>query len=33
MIPETDDPIELRCFLRTGQDVLTETWSYQWQKQ
>jgi glucans biosynthesis protein len=23
-----DDPIELRAFLRHGEDVLTETWSY-----
>jgi len=21
---------ELRCFLKLGNDVLTETWSYQW---
>ena len=24
-------PVELRCFLRRGQDVVTETWSYLWQ--
>lgn len=24
-------PVELRCFLRTPQHVLTETWSYLWQ--
>lgn len=24
-------PVELRCFLRTSSDVLTETWSYLWQ--
>jgi glucans biosynthesis protein len=24
-------PVELRCFLRHGPDVLTETWSYLWQ--
>ncbi len=23
-------PVELRAFLRSGNDVLTETWSYQW---
>jgi glucans biosynthesis protein len=28
--PEGDGPVDLRCFLRVGQDVLTETWSYQW---
>jgi glucan biosynthesis protein len=22
--------VELRCFLRKGQHVLTETWSYLW---
>jgi glucans biosynthesis protein len=25
-----DAPVELRCFLRKGQHVLTETWSYLW---
>ncbi len=30
LIPENDDPVELRCFLRSAGDVLTETWSYQW---
>jgi periplasmic glucans biosynthesis protein len=24
-------PVELRCFLRSGSDALTETWSYLWQ--
>ena len=24
-------PVELRCFLKRGPDVLTETWSYLWQ--
>ncbi|MEO6246271.1 MAG: glucan biosynthesis protein G [Opitutaceae bacterium] len=24
-------PVELRCFLRRGEQVLTETWSYLWQ--
>ncbi|OQW92200.1 MAG: glucan biosynthesis protein D [Beggiatoa sp. IS2] len=28
--PEDHDSIELRCFLKSGADVLTETWSYQW---
>ena len=27
----TGKPVELRCFLRRGSDVLTETWSYLWQ--
>jgi glucans biosynthesis protein len=26
--PPDDDPVELRAFLRHGDDVLTETWSY-----
>lgn len=26
----TGSPVELRCFLRKGQHVLTETWSYLW---
>lgn len=25
-------PVELRCFLRKGQHVLTETWSYLWNR-
>lgn len=25
-----DTPIELRCFLKLGEDILTETWSYRW---
>jgi glucans biosynthesis protein len=24
-------PVELRAFLRKGDDVLSETWSYRWQ--
>jgi glucans biosynthesis protein len=24
-------PVELRCFLRRGRDVVTETWTYLWQ--
>jgi glucans biosynthesis protein len=23
-------PVELRCYLRLGDDTLTETWSYLW---
>lgn len=26
--PASDEPVELRAFLRRGEDVLTETWSY-----
>jgi periplasmic glucans biosynthesis protein len=26
--PNDNDPIELRAFLRHGENVLTETWSY-----
>jgi len=26
--PKTKDPVELRAFLKLGDDVLTETWSY-----
>jgi periplasmic glucans biosynthesis protein len=28
--PASDEPIELRCFLRSGPLTLTETWSYAW---
>ena len=28
--PEAEGPTELRCFLKLGEDVLTETWIYQW---
>ena len=28
--PESTSPVELRCFLKLGEDTLTETWSYQW---
>jgi glucans biosynthesis protein len=29
--PDTSGtPVELRCFLRKGPHVLTETWSYLW---
>lgn len=27
----TGRPVEMRCFLRRGADVLSETWSYLWQ--
>jgi len=30
LLPENEAIIELRCFLKTGVDVLTETWSYRW---
>lgn len=30
LLPQGSDPAELRCFLKLGNDVLTETWSYQW---
>lgn len=30
LLPQGNDPSELRCFLKLGNDVLTETWSYQW---
>jgi glucans biosynthesis protein len=30
MSSEITKPVELRCFLRNAQQVLTETWSYQW---
>ncbi len=28
--PDGSDPVELRCFLRLGDETLSETWSYQW---
>jgi glucans biosynthesis protein len=28
--PEGEAPVELRCFLKSGEDALTETWTYQW---
>jgi glucans biosynthesis protein len=31
--PDGTAPVELRCFLKLGQDALTETWSYQWHPQ
>ena len=30
LLPRGNDSAELRCFLKLGDDVLTETWSYQW---
>ena len=30
LLPNNDEPADLRCFLKLGNDVLTETWSYQW---
>jgi len=27
---EGDEPIDLRCYLRLGDETLTETWLYQW---
>jgi glucans biosynthesis protein len=30
LIPEADQAADLRCFLRRGQDVLTETWVFKW---
>jgi glucans biosynthesis protein len=29
---DSDEPTELRAFLRHGADTLTETWSYRWEK-
>ena len=31
--PGNEAVSELRCILRSGSDVLTETWSYQWRKE
>lgn len=31
--PDGDASVELRCFLKSGTDTLTETWSYQWHPQ
>jgi glucans biosynthesis protein len=27
---EGDGPVDLRCYLRLGDETLTETWMYQW---
>jgi periplasmic glucans biosynthesis protein len=32
LLPGAAEEVELRCFLRLGSDVLSETWSYQWFK-
>lgn len=32
-IPDSKDTVDLRCFLRLNDDVLTETWSYQWKQE
>lgn len=32
LAPEGDKPIELRGYLKSGDDALTETWSYQWNR-
>jgi glucans biosynthesis protein len=32
LAPAGDKPIELRGYLKSGDDVLTETWSYQWNR-
>ena len=29
-LPKDNEPADLRCFLKLGDDVLTETWNYQW---
>jgi periplasmic glucans biosynthesis protein len=31
LTPKGDAPVELRCFLRSEEDTLTETWSYLWE--
>jgi glucans biosynthesis protein len=30
LLPKDNEPADLRCFLKLGDDVLTETWNYQW---
>ena len=30
LTPAGDAPVDLRAFLRNGDDVLSETWSFQW---
>lgn len=30
LTPKDNQPADLRCFLKLGDDVLTETWNYQW---
>ena len=33
LTPAGDAPVDLRAFLRKGDDVLSETWSYQWNRE
>jgi glucans biosynthesis protein len=28
--PGNNDPVDLRCTLQTGTNILSETWTYQW---
>jgi glucans biosynthesis protein len=30
LIPNSDQSVDLRCFLKLGTDILTETWNFQW---
>lgn len=32
LLPKNADTVELRCFLKHNDDILTETWSYQWNR-
>jgi glucans biosynthesis protein len=32
LVPDSDQPVDLRCFLKRGPDMLTETWSFQWMR-
>jgi periplasmic glucans biosynthesis protein len=32
VVPEGNEPVEMRAYLRRGDDVLTETWSYAYHK-
>jgi glucans biosynthesis protein len=32
LAPDGDQPIELRGYLKSGDEFLTETWSYQWNR-
>lgn len=32
MLPHDAETVEMRCYLRSGKDVLSETWNYQWTK-
>ncbi len=33
LVPDGDEPVELRCFARSGPVTLTETWSTLWTPQ